>query len=142
MHGWIPVEALWWLALYAGCGLLVPWLLRWTQLGRSGFDTRPRKLFERGELGLFGLFLAISGVLDLHRSALPGAFIVANSVVLAVTGLMAGYAWLEDFSRYEQGLSSQDERTWVDSRRLLFLVFTVTFTTQVLLAHSAEALQR
>jgi len=139
MHPWIPTEALWWLALYGGCGVLVPWLLRWTQKGRNGLDTSPRKLFQRGELGLFGLFLAISAALDLQRSALPTQFIVANAVVLGVSGLMAGGAWLEDYSRWEQGLASQDERTWVDSRKLLFLVLSIAFTTEVLLAHSAEA---
>jgi len=117
----------------------VPWLVRWTQKGRSGLDTSPRTLFQRGELGLFGLPLAISAALDLHRSALPTQFIVANAVVLGVSGLMAGAAWLEDYSRWEQGLASQDVRTWVDSRKLLFLVFCIAFTTEVLLAHFAEA---
>lgn len=119
--------------------MVVPWLLRWTQKGRNGLDTSARKLFQRGELGLFGTFLAISAVLDLQRSALPTQFVVANVVVLGVSGLMAGAAWLEDYSRWEQGLASQDERTWVDSRKLLFLVFSIAFTTEVLLAHSAEA---
>jgi hypothetical protein len=139
MHPWIPTEALWWLGLYGGCGVLVPWLVRWTQKGRSRLDTSPRTLFQRGELGLFGLPLAISAALDLHRSALPTQFIVANVVVLGVSGLMAGAAWLEDYSRWEQGLASQDVRTWVDSRKLLFLVFCIAFTTEVLLAHFAEA---
>src|SRR5512135_2969841 len=136
MHLWIPSDSLWWLGLFGGCGVFLPWLLRWTQKGRLGLDTSPRKLFQRGELGLFGVLLAISVILDLKRSALPSAFVVANGVMLAITGLMAGSVWLEDYSRSEEGLANQDERTWTDSRRLLFLVFAIAFTTEVLLAHS------
>ena len=118
--------------------MFLPWLLRWTQKGRLGLDTSPRKLFQRGELGLFGVLLAISVILDLKRSALPSAFVVANGVMLAIAGLMAGSVWLEDYSRSEEGLANQDERTWMDSRRLLFLVFAIAFTTEVLLAHSTR----
>lgn len=137
MHAWFPTEAVWWLGLYGGCGVCLPWLLRWTQKGRLGLDTTPRRLFQRGELGLFGVFLAISVILDLQRSNVPSAFGAANSVVLAIAGLMAGSVWLEDYSRSEEGLANQDERTWVDSQRLLFLVFSLAFTTEVLLAYSA-----
>src|SRR5271157_5452425 len=109
MRAWIPIEALWWMGLYGAIGVLAPWLLRWTPKGRSGLDTSPRKLFQRGELGLFGLLLAIS-------------------VVLGLSGLMAASAWLEDYSRVSQGLANPDQRTWVDSRRLLFLVVSIAFT--------------
>ena len=138
MHTWVPIEALWWLALYGGCGVLVPWLLRWTQKGRQGLDLSPRMLFQRGELGLFGVFLAISAVVDLQRSALPTQLVVVNSAILALSGLMAGSVWLQDYSRMSEGLDSADDRTWVDSRKLTFLVFSVAFTTEVLLAHSLE----
>jgi hypothetical protein len=139
MHAWIPTEALWWLGLYGGCGVLLPWLLRWTQKGREGLDTSPRKLFQGGELGLFGLVLAIATVLDLQRSNWPALLIGSNAFVVGIAGLMAASAWLEDYSRMEEGLASHDERTWVDSRKLLFLVFSIAFTIQVLLTHSAEA---
>ena len=142
MHAWIPTDALWWLGLYGGCGVLVPWLLRWTRQCRGGLDASPRALFQRGELGLFGLFLAISAVFDLRQAALPTEYIVANSVMLAISGLIAGYVWFEDYSRWEEGLASQDERTWIDSRKLLFLVFSIAFTSEVLLAHSAEMWSR
>lgn len=142
MRIWIPIGALWWLGLYAGFGVLAPWLLRWTRTGRSGLDTSPHKLLQRGELGLFGLLLAISGVLDLRRSGLPTQLILTNSVILAVSGLMSVSAWLGDHSRVSQGLAYADHRTWVDSRRLLFLVFSLAFTTEVLLEHSAQGWQR
>lgn len=138
MHAWIPVEAAWWLGLYGGCGVLLPWLLRWTQKGRNGLDISARTLFQRGELGLFGLFLAISAVLDLQRSALPTQLVLVNAAVLACSGLMAGSAWLEDYSRLAEGLDNADKRTWTDSRKLLFLVFSVAFTTEVLVEHSVE----
>jgi hypothetical protein len=142
MHAWIPSEALWWLGLYGGCGVLLPWLLRWTQKGREGLDTSPRKLFQGGELGLFGLVLAIATVLDLQRSNWPSLLIGVNAVVVGISGLMAASAWLSDYSRMEEGLANHDERTWVDSRRLLFLVFSIAFTTQVLLTHAAEVGRR
>ena len=142
MRAWIPSEALWWLGLYGGCGVLLPWLLRWTQKSREGLDVNPRKMFQGGELGLFGLVLAIATVLDLQRSNWPSLLIGVNAVVVGISGLMAASAWLSDYSRMEEGLSSRDERTWVDSRRLLFLVFSIAFTTQVLLTHSAEAWRR
>jgi len=142
MHTWIPTEALWWLGLYGGCGVVLPWLLRWTQKGREGLDTNPRKLFQGGELGLFGLVLAIATVLDLQRSHWPSLLIGTSVVVVGISGLMAASAWLSDYLRMEEGLASHDERTWVDSRRLLFLVFSIAFTTQVLLTHSAEAWRR
>jgi hypothetical protein len=142
MRVWIPVEALWWLGLYVAFGVLAPWLLRWTQKGRSGLDTSPRTLFPRGEFGLFGLLLAISAVLDLRRSGLPTQLILANAVVLGLSGLMAASAWLEDYSRVARGLGNSDQRTWVDSRKLLFLVLSIAFTTEVLLEHSAKVWQR
>jgi len=142
MRAWIPIEALWWLGLYAGLGVLAPWLLRWTQKGRSGLDTSPRKLFHRGELGLFGLLLAISVVLDLHRSGLSTQLILTNAVVLGLSGVMGASAWLVDYSRVSQGLANSDQRTWVDSRKLLFLVLSIAFTTEVLLEHSVEVWQR
>ena len=142
MRGWIPIGAFWWLGLYAAFGVLVPWLLRWTRKGRSGLDTSHRKLFRRGELGLFGLLLAISAVLDLGKSGLPTQLILTNAVILLFTGLMAASAWLEDYSRVAQGLANPDHRTWVDSGKLLFLVLSVAFTTEVLLEHTAEVWQR
>jgi hypothetical protein len=142
MRVWIPTGALWWLGLYAAFGILAPLLLRWTRKGRRGLDTSPRKLFQRGELGLFGLLLAISAVLDLRRSGLTTQLILTNAVILGVSGLMAASAWLEDYSRVAQGLANPDRRTWVDSGKLLFLVVSVAFTTEVLLGHSAEVWRR
>ena len=142
MRIWIPVDAVWWLGLYGAFGILAPWLLRWTQKGRKGLDTSPRKLFQRGELGLFGLLLAISAMLDLRRSGLPGQLILANAVILGVSGLMAASAWFMDYSRAADGVGAPDERTWMDSRKLMFLVISLAFTAEVLLAHSAEAWRR
>jgi len=142
MRIWIPTNALWWLGLYGGVGVFVPWLLRWTQRGRNGLDTSPRKMFRRGELGLFGLLLALSAMLDVRRSGMATQLVVAYAVVLGITGFMAASAWLEDYSRIAEGLPNTDERTWVDSRKLLFLAFSIAFTTEVLLEHFAEALPR
>jgi len=142
MRTWSPIEALWWLGLYAAFGVLAPWLLRWTQKGRRGLDSSPHKLFQRGELGLFGLLLAASAVLDLRRSGLPTQLILANAVLLGLIGLMAASTWLGDHSRGSQGLGNSDQRTWVDSRKLLFLVLSIAFTTEVLLEHSFEVWQR
>ncbi len=141
MRVWIPIGAFCWLGLYAAFGVLAPWLLRWTRRGRSGLATSPRKLFQRGELGLFGLLLAISAVLDLRRSDLPTQLVLTNAVILLFSGLMAASAWFEDYSRASQGLANPDHRTWVDSSKLLFLVLSVTFTTEVLLEHSAGVWQ-
>src|ERR1700739_984685 len=142
MRAWIPVDALLWLGIYVGFGLLAPWLLRWTRKGQSGLATSHRKLFERGELGLFGLLLAISAMLDLRRSGLPTQLILSVAVILGISGLMAASVWLEDYSRVSRGLPNPDERTWVDSRKLLFLAASIAFTTEVLLEHSAEVWRR
>ena len=139
MRTWIPTDALWWLGLYGGLGVLAPWLARWSQ---KELDTSPRKLFQRGELGLFGLLLAISVMLDLRRSGLPTELILTNSLILGIMGLMSASAWLKDYSRVADGLPNRDERTWGDSRKLLFLVFCIAFTTEVLLAHFAEVWRR
>jgi len=142
MQIWIPTGALWWLGLYAGFGALAPWLLRWSKTGQNGLDTSPQSLLQRGELGLFGLLLAISAVLDLRRSGLPTQLILTNAIILFTSGLMAASTWLEDHSRVVLGIENSDHRTWVDSRRLLFLVFSLAFTTEVLLEHSAEVWKR
>ena len=142
MRIWIPVGALWWLGLYVGIGVVVPWMLRWTQKGQHGLDTHPSKLFQRGELGLFGLLLAISAILDLGRSGLPTQLILANATILMIGGLMAASAWLVDHSRSAEGLGNPDQRTWVDSRKLLFLAASLAFTTEVLLEYSRGAWQR
>jgi len=142
MRIWIPIEAFWWLGLYAALAALAPFVLRWTRKERVGLDTSPHALLQRGELGLFGLLLAISAVLDLRRSGFSTQLILTNAVILVVSGLMAASAWLEDNSRVSQGLPNADTRTWIDSRRLLFLVFSLAFTTEVLLEHSAEVWQR
>jgi len=138
MRPWIPIDALWWLMLYGAFGVLVPLLLRWTQKGRKGLDTSFRRLFKRGELGLFGLLLAISAMLDVRRSSLPALLMMSNFLILGAAGFMSASAWFMDYSRVADGLSNQDHRTWLDSRRLLFLVLSVAFTTEVLLAHSAQ----
>lgn len=142
MHIWIPTGAVWWLGLYAAFGLLLPWMLRLTPTGRSGLETSPHRLLQRGEAGLLGLLLAISAVLDLRRSGLPTQLILTNAVILLIGGLMAAAMWLEDHSRVSLGLANSDARTWIDSRKLLFLVFSLAFTTEVLLEHSAQGWMR
>jgi len=141
MRAWIPINALWWLGLSMGLGVLAPWMLRWTQRDQR-LETSPRKLFQRGELGLFGLLLTVPIVLDLRRSGLPTQLILANAAILGIIGLMAASAWLEDCSRGRRGLSNSDQRTWLDSRKLLFLVLSVAFTTEVLLEHSVQVWPR
>lgn len=141
MRLWIPSAALWWLGLYGGIGIVAMWLLRW-QERKIGLDLSLRTLLRRGELGLFGLFLATSAVVDLERSNLLTQLIVANAVMLILSGLMAASEWIADYAREAEGLISQDERTWVASRKLAYLVFSMSFTTEVLLAHSAEIWRR
>jgi hypothetical protein len=139
MEMWIPAGALWWLALYAALGALSVLVIR---KDRSGLKAVPRGLLPRGELGLLGLMLAASTALDVCRSGLPTQLILGCAAVLGVVGLMAASAWREDYSRGLKGMSNSDVRTSVDSRKLLFLVFSVAFTTEVLLEHSVGAWQR
>jgi hypothetical protein len=139
MEMWIPTGALWWLALYASLGALSVWVIR---KDPSGFKPGPRTLLPRGELGLFGLMLTASTALDLRRSGLPTQLILSCAAVLGMVGLMAASAWREDYSRGLKGMNNSDVRTWVDSRKLLFLALSVAFTTEVLLEHSAGAWQR
>lgn len=139
MEMWIPTGALWWLALYAALGALSLFSIRKDQ---SGPNAGPRTLLPRGELGLFGLMLAASTSLDLRRSGLPIQLILSCAAVLWVFGLMAASTWRENYSRGLEGMSNSDVRTWVDSRKVLFLVLSVAFTTEVLLEHAAGAWQR
>src|ERR1700693_1241128 len=87
---WIPTGALWWFGLYAAFGVLAPWLLHRTRKSLSGLDTSPRKLFQHGEIGLFGLLLAISAVLDLRTSGLPTQLILTDAVILLFSGFVGG----------------------------------------------------
>jgi hypothetical protein len=130
-----------WIGLYLILGIFVPWLITRAWVHQHGSDLRPRlkELFQHGELGLVGLVLAISGIWDLLKSQCMPHTIALGSVLLAVSGVMAGDVWIESYCRQSTGTHGNRERAWHDSRSLAFLVFSVAAVTEILLDRFAKA---
>ena len=101
------------------------------------FRPRPKQLFERGELGLIGLVLVISVIWDLLRSPYMPQTIALGSVLLAVSGTMAGTVWIETYCRQSTGVSNNPE-AWRDSRNMAFLVFSMAIVIEILLERFAK----
>ena len=101
MADWMSLKWLLWISLYLVLGIFVPWAtsLAWAHQQGSDLRPRPKQLFERGELGLIGLVLGISVIWDLLRSQYMPQTIALGSVLLAVSGTMAGTVWIETYCR-------------------------------------------
>jgi hypothetical protein len=129
-----------WIGLYLILGIFVPWLITRAWVHQHGSDLRPRlkELFQHGELGLVGLVLGISGIWDLLKSQCMPHTIALGSVLLAVSGVMAGDVWIESYCRRSNGTHCNRERAWHDSRSLAFLVFSVAAVTEILLDRFAK----
>ncbi len=122
MADWMSLKWLLWISLYLILGVLVPWAtaLAWAHQHGSDLRPRPEQLFQRGELGLVGLVLVISFICDLLQSQ-------------AVSGTMAGAVWIESYCRHSTGTACNRERVWQDSRKLVFLVFSMAAVIEILL---------
>ena len=140
MAEWMSVKWLLWISLYLVLGVFVPWAtaLAWAHQHGSDVRPRPRQLFQRGELGLVGLVLVISVIWELLQSQYMPQTRALGSVLLAVTGTMAGAVWIETYSRDSTGMASNPERSWRDSRNLAFLVFSMAVVVEILLDRFAK----
>jgi len=137
---WASLKWPLWISLYLVLGVFVPWLLTraWARQHGSDLQPRPRQLFQHGELGLVGLVLAISGIWDFLRSQFMPPTIALGSLLLAVTGIMAGSVWIEAYCRQSTGTDFHPGRAWRDSRSLAFLVFSMAAVTEILLDRFAK----
>ena len=129
-----------WISLYLILGIFVPWAtsIAWAHQHNSNLRPRPKQLFERGELGLIGLVLGISVIWDLLQSQYMPQTRALGAVLLAVSGTMAGAVWIETYCRNANGMRSNPERAWRDSRDLAFLVFSMAAVIEILLDRFAK----
>ncbi len=88
---WTSAQWLWWITLYLGLGLAVPWVLTgiWAHQHHLKVQPNAKQLFRRGEVGLVSLILAISGIWDLQKSHYSALTIAVGSILLALGGIMA-----------------------------------------------------
>src|ERR1700686_3618134 len=135
MADWISLKWLCWISLFMVLGVFVPWATSLACAPQHGINFRPRirQLFQRGELGLVGLVLAISVIWNFLQSAYMPQTIAVGSVLLAVVGTMTGAVWIETYCRQTTGAVCRDERTWRDSRNLAFLVLTMAVVIEILM---------
>jgi hypothetical protein len=135
MAVWASLKWLVWISLYLILAFLVPWAisLAWVHQHHSAQRPSPRQLFERGELGLVGLVLVISVIWDLLQSQYMLHTRALGSILLAVSGTMAGAVWIESYCRHSTGTTCDRERVWRDSRNLAFLVFSMAAVVEILL---------
>ena len=135
MTSWASLKWLLWISLYLILGVFVPWAtaLAWSHQHRSDLQLRPRQLFQRGELGLVGLVLVIPVIWDLLQSQYTIHTRGLGSVLLAVTGIMAGAVWIESHCRNVTGTDFNRERGWKDSKKMAFLVLSMGGVIGILL---------
>jgi hypothetical protein len=135
MPKWIFAKWLWWAGLYLALGVFLPWSMTrsWARKHHKEFKPAPRRLFQRGELGLLSLFLALSVIWDLQRSGFSPLMVAVGSVLLAMGGIMAVSVWVETYCRDATGSHLDLRRSWVASRNLSLLVFSISIVTEILL---------
>jgi len=140
MADWMSLKWLLWISLYLSLSVSVPWgtSLAWAHQHGSDLRPRPKQLFERGELGLVGLVLGISVIWDLLQSQYMPQTRALGSVLLAVSGTMAGAVWIETYCRHSTGMRCNPERAWRDSCNLAFLVFSLAVVIEILLDRVAK----
>ncbi|HKN33697.1 MAG TPA: hypothetical protein VJX16_10695 [Terriglobales bacterium] len=135
MPEWITAKWLWWAGLYLALGVLLPWSMTrsWARRRHKDFKPTPSRLFRRGELGLLSLLLALSVIWDLQRSGFSPPMVAVGSVLLAMSGIMAASVWVETYCREATNSQLDLRRSWVASRNLSLLVFSISIVTEVLL---------
>ena len=140
MPSWTSLKWLLWIGLYLIPVVFVPWAISraWTHQHGSDLPVRPKQLFQRGELGLFGLVLASSVIWDLLQSQFMPHTIALGSVLLALSGIMAVSVWVETGCRESGEITCNPERAWRDSRNLALLVFSMAAVMEILLDRFAK----
>jgi len=132
---WASAKWLWWIGLYLILAMFVPWTMTrtWAHQHRSKVRPTLGQLFQRGELGLAGLVLAISAMWDLQNSQYAPQTLAVGSVILALSGIMAGAVWIEGYCRHSTGAEIHPKRVWRDSRNLAFLILSIAGVAEILL---------
>ncbi len=140
---WASAKWIWWLGLYLILGIFVPWTMTRTWAHQHGSKIRPtlRQLFQRGELGLAALVLAISVMWDLQNSQYAPQTLAVGSVILALSGIMAGAVWIEGHCRHSAGVEIDPKRVWRDSRNLAFLILSIAGVAEILLDRFTKAMR-
>jgi hypothetical protein len=142
MANWTSAKWLWWIGLYIGLGLVVPWIMTRIWSHQHGSKVRPnaKQLFQRGELGLVGLILAISVIWDIQTSQYSAETIAVGSIFLAIGGIMAVAVWIESHCRQSSDMPDDPQRAWRDSFSLAFFVFSMAIGVEVLLDRFAKVI--
>ena len=140
---WTSTKWLWWIGLYIGLGLVVPWMMTRIWAHQHGSRIRPnaKQLFQRGELGLVILILAISVIWDLLTSHCSAETRAVGSIFLAIGGIMAGAVWIESYCRQASATPDDPQRAWHDSFSLATFVFSMAIGVEVLLDRFAKMVQ-
>jgi hypothetical protein len=140
---WTSTKWLWWIGLYLGMGVVVPWIMTRVWAHRHDSPVRPnaKQLFERGELGLVGLILAISVIWNIETSQYSAATIAVGSILLATGGIMAVAVWIESRCRHSAGTADDPQRAWRDSFSLTFFVFSMAVGVEILLDRLTKVTQ-
>jgi len=139
---WTSAKWLGWIGLYVGLGLVVPWVMTRIWAHKYGSNLRPnaKQLFQRGELGLIALILAISVIWDVQKSQYSSETIAVASISLAIAGIMAVAVWIESQCRQSSATPDDPQRAWRDSFNLAFFVFSMAIGVEVLLDRFAKVI--
>ena len=143
MADWTFAKWLWWIGLYIGLGLAVPWIMTRAWAHQHGSPLRPnlKQLFGRGELGLVGLIVAISMIWNIQMSQYSATTIAVGSILLAISGIMAAAVWIESQCRESVGTAGDPQRAWSDSFSLALFVFSLAIGVEILLDRLAKVAQ-
>jgi len=144
MPNWTSLKWLLWIGLYVIPVLFLPWASSRAWVDQSGNELQigPKKLFQRGELGLISLVLVSSVIWDLLQSQFMPGTIALGSILLALAGIMAVNVWVETYCRQTSGARWTPARAWRDSRNLALAVFSMAAVVEILLDRFAKVASR
>jgi len=144
MLGWTSLKWLSWISLYIIPVVILPWAVSRTWVHQHGRELHlsPARFYQRGELGLPTLILAVSVIWNLLQSQFMPHTIALGSVILGFGGMMAVAVWVETFCRQSSGTDWHPERAWHDSKSLALLVFSVAAVMEILLDRLAKVVSR
>jgi hypothetical protein len=129
-----------WISLYVVPVVVFPWAISraWVQQHGNEVEVGPKKLFQRGELGLLSIVLVSSVIWDLLKSQFTSQTIALGAILLAVSGILTVSVWVEAYCRLATGVAWKCERAWRDSRNLALLVLSMSAVLEILLDRFAK----
>jgi hypothetical protein len=140
---WTFVKWFWWIGLYVGISLVIPWIMTraWAQLHASSVRPNATQLFGRGELGLVGATLGVSAIWNIQTSQYSAVTIAVGSILVAIGAVMALAVWIESHCRQSAATAYNPQRAWRDSFVLAAFVFSLAIGVEILLDRLAKAVQ-